>query len=507
MAKPITNEIASIRKDHDIFTGWLNYFQNPDPVLLYESGGKGIKLYDEVARDAHASSVLQTRYLAVVGREWEVLPADAGKKKGRTPTVTQEQKIADFVKAAFLATNFDQFRFELLSATLYGFYAAEIIWKTTKESVLPERIRAKHPRRFIFTPDRELRLLTMSNMVEGDPLPPQKFIIHTFGSSDNPYGTGLGQRLWWPVWFKKNGIKFWMIFLEKFGQPTVIGKYPLGTAPGDQDKLIDAIDAIQNDTGIAIPENMAIELMEAARSGDASYESMCEYMDKQISKVVLGQTATTEGTPGRLGGDDVQNAVRLDLVKADADLLCETLNNSLVKWLVDFNFPGVTEYPKLWIRCESEKDLKSLADRDRILSKEIGLPMGKQYFYDTYAVPIPDEGDEIVTPAPEPTQPAGTGGPGFAEFATALRKKAATPKGQQDVDDIALKATVAGMDAIDVLLQQVVKRVNNAKSYEELGEAIYDLYPALDTDDFQELLARAMTASAMTGYGAAGEEK
>jgi len=397
--KPEINEIATAQKDIDIFAGWINRLENPDPVLRTEAQGKGLKLYDEVDRDAHAGSVLQTRYLSVVGKEWNIEPAQTGISRGRPRAETQEQKIADFVKEVFLECNYDQARQDLLQGILYGFYVGEVMWKYANDQVRIAKIRAKHPRRFSFTTDRELRLLTPQNMIEGEEVPDRKFIVFNYGSSDNPYGKGLGQKLWWPVWFKKHGIKFWMIFCEKFGAPTPVGKYPPGTKKEDQDLLLAAIDAIQQETGVIIPENMLIELLEAQRSGTINtYESLCGYMDKQISKAVLGQTATTEGTPGKLGNEDSQENVRDDITKADADLQCECINNTLIPWVVDFNFPGVTAYPKIWIRTKEEGDLKPLADRDVILVRDIGLPVGKQYFYDTYSIPQPEEGEELVTP-------------------------------------------------------------------------------------------------------------
>ncbi|HBJ76260.1 MAG TPA: hypothetical protein DDY86_12470, partial [Syntrophaceae bacterium] len=79
----ITDEVATIAKDIDIFYGWIKRLENPDPVLRSESTGRGLKLYDEVDRDAHAGSVLQQRNLAVVGKEWEVIPAKSARKLGR----------------------------------------------------------------------------------------------------------------------------------------------------------------------------------------------------------------------------------------------------------------------------------------------------------------------------------------------------------------------------------------------------------------------------------------
>ena len=72
-------------------------------------------------------------------------------------------------------------------------------------------------------------------MVEGEELPDRKFIIHSVGGKDgSPYGLGVGHRLFWPVFFKRQGISFWLIFAEKFGTPTAVGKYPGGADPGDQ---------------------------------------------------------------------------------------------------------------------------------------------------------------------------------------------------------------------------------------------------------------------------------
>ena len=498
----ITDEVASTSKDLDIFTGWLGRMENPDPVLRTESNGKGIKLYDEISRDPHAFAVLQTRALSVVGKDWEVLPADEPTKIGRPAAVTRAQKIADFVTAAFQELNFDQFRQDLLQGILYGFYCAEVIWTVRDGAIVPDVIRGKHPRRFSFTMDRDLRLLTPADMIEGEITPERKFIVFTYGSSDNPYGQGLGQKLWWPVWFKKNGIKFWLIFLEKYGMPTAVGKYPPGTPPDQQDALMDALDAIQNETGIKIPDTMELGLMEASRQGTATYGEICDYMDRQISKTVLGQTLTTEvGSTGSYAAGKVHNDVRQDIIKADAFILSECLNNTLVKWIVDLNFPDVVDYPKFWIRTDEEKDLKALADRDKILI-DVGLPMTKQYFYETYAIPAPEEGEEVVLPVTEsanddsPLQEESGDRRGERSFAHFAEADPLDP-----VDTMAAAAAEKVNASLDLLLRPAMDMVQGASSFAEIGERLYALYPTLDSNRFQELLGRAMSAAGLDAYG------
>ena len=481
----ITDEIATASKDFDIFSGWLNRLENPDPTLRTEAAGKGLKLYDEVDRDPHAGAVLQSRYLSVISKEWEVLPGEEPSTKGRPATVSQAQKVADFVKQTLLNTNFDQARQELLQAVLYGFYVGEVIWEVKDNAIVPQRIRAKHPRRFSFTMDRELRLLTPRDMIEGEPVPDRKFIRFTYGSSDNPFGKGLGQKLWWSVWFKKNGIKFWLVFLEKFGMPTAVGKYPPGTIPEQQQALLDAIDAIHNETGIKIPDSMAIELLEAARSGRVTYETLCEYMDKQISKAVLGQTATTEGTPGKLGNEQSQEETKRDIVVADAGLLDECLNNSIVKWIVDYNFPGVAAYPKLQTRTEAEKDLKGLAERDKTLTNDIGLPVTRRYFYETYAIPEPEEGEETVKPSGKTKPPSDK-----AEFAEDLSPA--------DTLDALGEKTLREAD-FDGLMGPVEDLLTSVGSLDEFRDGLLDLFGDMDESKLGALMQRALTVAELAG--------
>ncbi|PKN71210.1 MAG: hypothetical protein CVU54_01955 [Deltaproteobacteria bacterium HGW-Deltaproteobacteria-12] len=496
--KPIaaTDEIATLEKDIDIFAGWLKRLENPDSVLRSEAAGRGLKLYDEVERDAHAGSVLQQRIMAIVGKEWEILPAKSARKLGRPAATTQEQVVADFVSQTLMDCNFDQARQELLKAVLYGHHEAEVIWsadtfKKTDGGITIKKIMGKHPRRFIFTAERELRLLTRQNMIEGEELPERKFITFTYGDSDNPYGKGLGQRLWWPVWFKKHGIKFWMIFLEKFGMPTVVGKYPSGTLSDKQKELMNAIEAIQTDTGIKIPDNMDIEFLEASRAGSVSHEQLCEYMDKQISKAVLGQTASTEGTPGKLGNDQNQADVRQEITEADADLLDGCLNDTLIQWIVDYNFSGVTAYPKIKTYANANPDLTARVAIDKTLVVDIGLPVAEDYFYETYGIPAPQEGEKVVNVPirvgklrEAPLQPQ------FAEGAVF----------QDAADIIANETAQKAMHITDSVFMAPIRRlVDKSNSLEDLRDSLIDLYSEMKPDELGVIIARAMMLADMSG--------
>lgn len=497
--KPELAEIATARKDIDIFAGYLTRLENPDPTLRTEAAGKGLKLYDEVDRDPHAGSVLQTRYLSVVGKEWSIEPGTHGIKDGRLVATDHDKEIAAFVRAALAETNFDQIRMELLQAILYGFFVAEIMWVRKDGAIKIDKFLGKHPRRFCFDLDRKLRLLTLGNMIEGEALPERKFVVFTFGSSDNPYGKGLGQSLWWPVWFKKNGIKFWMTFLDKFGMPTGVGKYPSGTLKDDQDKLLEAIELIHSETGVVIPDTMAIDLLEAARSGQVSYETMCQYMDRSISKRVLGQTASTEGTPGKLGNEQAQDDVRQEIVEADADLLDACLNATVVRWLVDYNYPGVTSYPVIETFAGRKPDLTARSAIDKTLAVDCRLPISKRYFYETYNIPEPEDGEELLETAPKTPQNA-PGVPQTPQPPAAFSQNArGADEGQDDIDAYTDQLDDATAEILAGMIDGVKALVMNAASLEEIRDGLIDLYPQASAPEFGAIMQRALTAASLLG--------
>lgn len=475
-------EIATA--DRDPFNWvWDGLLRPNDDTLLTRGQGRGLKIYDELERDAHCYAVLQKRKLAVVGREWTVEPAS---------TSRADKKAAATVEAAFKALPFDQLCCDLLDATLKGYAVSEIVWRAAPDGVLPQAVLARDQRRFVFDVDHRPRLLTQTDQIKGDELPDRKFIVHRFGAKDgNPYGLGLGTRLFWPVFFKRQGISFWLTFADKFGSPTALGKYPAGVDAAARTKLLAALRAIAQEACVTVPMGMEIELLEAQRGGSFDgYESLCRYLDEQISTAVLGEIHTTGGGESGMGGgrDQVANDVRLELTRADADLLAGTLNATLVRWITEFNHPGATP-PRLWWDVSEPEDLKARADRDKVLS-DIGLEMDDEYLAETYPgwrrKAAPQGGD-------------GAAPPKAADALAELAERLAPPPSRDAADDLTDQAEREGDAAVDALLSPIERLFKNATSLEEIRDGLEKINPDLDDAALAKLLREGMAAAWLTG--------
>jgi phage gp29-like protein len=371
------NEIAGIKNGRDWTRGWVTNFQEwlptTDRLLELKSGGD-LKIYEQVAQDDQVKSCLQQRFRALISHDWEVIPA--GEKR-------QDRQVAEFVTSQLKNLRWDDTVEKMLWGIFYGYSIAEVIWEKQADKIGIKAIKVRNQRRFHFDEDFKPRLRTFATPF-GEELPDQKFWHFSCGHhhDDEPYGRGLAHWLYWMVFFKKNDIRWWIRFLELYAQPARKGKYPAAATTQEKDVLWGALAAFGVDGRMMIPEGLDIELVEASRSGTADYEALLKQINESIAKIILSQTMTTD-SGSSLSQAEVHQDVGESVIMADADLICASFNTSVVKWLCDFNFPGIDVYPKFAYKLDSAPDLKALADRDKVLS-DMGFPPTEEYIVATY---------------------------------------------------------------------------------------------------------------------------
>jgi phage gp29-like protein len=213
---------------------------------------------------------------------------------------------------------------------------------------------------------------------------------------------GLARAAGWAYLFKNYVLKDWVTFAEVFGQPLRLGKYSPGATEADKQALLSAVANIGTDAAAIVPESMLIEFVEARQAGGAEiYERFCEYLDRQVSKAVLGQTLTTE-TPREGGGSraaaQVHDAVRRDILEADARRLGATLTRDLARPIVDLNLGPQRHYPKITLGLSTDTDVKMFADIVAELADR-GLRIGQRSVLDRLGLPHPADAEPLLAPA------------------------------------------------------------------------------------------------------------
>jgi phage gp29-like protein len=469
-------QIATTGDGIDITRGFTGPLLTPYDSVLRNRGGHDLVIYEQVLSDPEVKATFGQRQLAVTQCEWQV---DAGGDK------RIDRQAAEFLRGELNAIGWDNVTTKMLYGVFYGYAVAEIVYAPKGGRIGMQAVKVRNRRRFRYTPEGELRLLTPTSMTAGIPAEAPYFWQFQTGADndDEPYGLGLAHWLYWPVLFKRNGLKFWLIFLEKFGMPTAVGKYDPDASDAERAQLLAATRAIQTDSGIICPKGMDLELIEAARSGTVDYKTLHDAMDATIQKVVMGQTASTQGTSGRLGNDDLQAEVRSDIIKADADLVCESFNTGPARWLTEWNFPGAA-LPRVYRVTAESEDLNTLAERDERIAR-IGFRPTLARIEETYG-----EGYE-------PASPIGAA-PGLGDPPAAFAAALPTP---DYLDVLAAQMADRAGGAVEDWIARIRAEFAAATGYDDLLGRLSVLLTDLPLDALGETLASGFATAALAGQG------
>jgi len=351
-------------------------------------------------RDGHYYSTLQSRKLAITSLPFIVkAPTDEGRDVEIAEAV-QELVDSSTVRSALI---------DILDGLGKSYSMTEIMWDRSGPRWTPRELIWRDPRFFRFDQDTgsEIRMFSEENMSDGVEIPPFKFIYHRPKlKSGLPLRGGLARQVAALHVFKSYALMDWMAFADIFGIPLRLGMYDDGASQDDIDTLKTAVAGVGSDAYAVIPESMKIEFIKATQgsggSGAQVHEVLEDWLDKTISKVVLGQTMTTEDGSS-LAQAKIHNEVRLDIRNGDAEQLENTLNRDLVRPFVDLNWGPQKKYPRLVIDVEEPEDLKLLAEAlppfiDR------GLTVETSVIRDKFGLPEPEEGAEVLgakaAPAP-----------------------------------------------------------------------------------------------------------
>jgi phage gp29-like protein len=360
----------------------------PNPDVILKNNNETLETYRNFLYDAHVSSCVQSRKSGVLSMEWEI-------NRGG-----QKSQEAEFVEKIFKELDLRQIISDMLDAPLYGFKPMEIYWGEKDGMIIPKDIKGKPSWWFQYDGNNMLRFMDKYK-VYGVLLPTRKFlIVQNNATYDNPYGEAVLAKCYYPVVFKKGGMKLWSLYTQKYGMPFLHGKIGLGKGQEEALELFNILEKLQQD-GVAVTEEESnIEILESVQttSGDI-YKNLLHFCNAEISKAILSQTLTTEqGDTGSYAMSQTHLQVRKDVVDSDKQLV-EYWLNKLIEWIIDFNFESVAEMPRFVLYEEQDVDM-TLAQRDQALASTGQIKFTKEYFKRNYG--FKDDEIEIATPVPPP---------------------------------------------------------------------------------------------------------
>jgi SPP1 gp7 family putative phage head morphogenesis protein len=380
-------EVASAKLDYKRYQSYIKQFRNPDPILNNTKEGKekGIQLFADMKRDCHIASCLERLTQTVTRYPFAVTPA------GETQ---QDLDAAEFLHGQVKKHYFNLITF-ILDAIAMGYSVSEF-WSESKGLAEMSKLKKRRQERFSFDENGDLLMRTEANQ-NGEAIPQEGFIVATYREEDNnKFGEGILSDCFWPWWFKKNGMLFWANALERFNQPIAVGTFPAGTKEEKQDLFLEALESIQSDYALIIPEGWKTELVKAMDSGAfTTFENFQGFLDRAISKRILG-AAVNEGEQkfGSKGSNETTKDISDERIEAAAEFAVSVINEILFPRFCSWNFT-LEKNPEFSILYKNKKLTKEQVDTVKVLA-DMGMPVPVDEINDAQGWKTPEPDDLVL---------------------------------------------------------------------------------------------------------------
>jgi len=436
---------------------------------LFDTGGKSWDDLELVRTDPKYLSALRRRKAPVKKAPLEIEPYSQDERD-------LERKA--LVERAFSNLPQRTVREQLLEGISDGFSVGELMWNVTADGkLLPSEIIVHPAKWFYWGEDRKLYFSPDDQATQE--LPERKFVVFRhMPTSRRPYGVKLLAACYWYMYLKKHAWKFQAIFIEKFGMPAISLAFPSGRdSAEEQTKLDDVLKAWASDLAIKVPDDVKVELIEAAAKGGTPYEAMIRACDNVIAYTVQGGTLTTEAESATGRGTQALGSIHADsleeLVEDDAAQI-EEIYNEIAKWIIELNEGEAEGYPSCSLRLK-DQGVDTAWNENARKWHEKGVKIPVDQVYSKSQIDPPEEDEEIIPP-PAGANPPPVGSPDNTpgdkpQFSFADERQAAGY-----VDASAMAAEAQSMRSLDeweraIIDDGVDEVVKLTRAYERIFDA------------------------------------
>ena len=293
-----------------------------------------LQLYQQTILDAHVTACIQQRKNLILSSEFNVYNKDESENEEKSK-ILKSKWFLDFIGYA-------------LDSIYYGHSLIQFDDIINRNGMDEFKEVELVPRQYV-RPETHV-VTEATSTYEGVDYLELPYINWCIGVGEKR-DLGLLLKITPLVIWKKNAIGAWAEYIEKFGSPMRIGK----TDSNDLDSVNNMQNMLENmgtsSWGLFKTDDL-IELVESSNSDAYNvFDKMIDRCNSEISKLILGQTMTTDDGASRSQAE-VHERVLDNVGYSDKQFLYNVNNNQLIPMLnaLGFGFEG------LYIDIENENE-------------------------------------------------------------------------------------------------------------------------------------------------------
>lgn len=443
---------------------------------------------DVLISDSHLQSLIDTRFLAVIGDDPMITPAN----KEKPDDVVAANAIRDAVDRLpdFLG---------LCQDLLWGNVWPLSMVERTYVDATPGLGLAFDWGDIGAVPDYLMRWTT--GYLELEQLDPQsrkpngnfsrpdprRFIVHKghFLRTPDNWGGPMRALMWWYL-LKVMDREWWVRFLDRFGTPFPVAKFEKNDDRSRQ-ILERAFKLSSRIGGLVVSKSTQVELIQASTATASAHEAFFDKCNDEMARRILGQTLSSTASPTGLGNgaSNLQGKVRDDIASFDKKKLAQTLRQQFFKpWLKLNGFTG--EAPKMTFGGEEPEENSTTAD---VLSK---LKTAGLRLADKSLASLSQRLGLEIERDPSPETPAGP-------VKTLSATRSTPPDAIRAAETISREAAATLARTYRGVLAPVRQIILESATPEECQTRLLTVFADWDATKAAEVVESALTAGAWNG--------
>jgi len=406
---PFQTDVVSLGlfgKDKDVLV------RPNDDLLLQKGGADAFQVYTKLLFDETVQSALVKVSQEITSREWKL--EAASDKAG-------DIAVKDFVEEKLSSLQMDEIYRGLLESYIVGFTVGEVMWRRTSSGIVPFDFRFRDQRRFRFQEMEDadygftMRMITRDERWLGIELPPRKFIVHRYWAQSNgdPYGAGLARVLYPLVKFKRRALESQLLYSDRFSNPTAVAKAPLSATSVEVDTLYEHLSNLSQETALVLPEGFDLEFVNPGGSPE-TFQQLRATLAMSITTLIAGEDEAGQVGAGSRASSEVAQDVRDSRAQDLSELISNTLNDTLIRWIVDLNYGTGVVAPKIYRDFDPKENVQLTMADVATLVKDVGLRPTKEWIMDRFDIDL-EEDDASIPKGPEGSSGVDTPAPQEAE--------------------------------------------------------------------------------------------
>lgn len=386
-----------------------NQSENPDEVMRSRYGN--VFTYQEMAKNPHVKAATQAVKGEVLKARYDVVAADEDPRN---------VEIADWVRWCLdpQRRDFILDLWEMLECFEVGYSLTAKIWDEAPAGRWAGKwyireFRTKNPIDWKIIVDEFRNVLGYREawLTDGPLIPPHLVVLLTWDPKHgNPYGTAGFQAVradYEAIVFLTKKRLIWM---ETFAQPVRKGKVPAGT---DKDKRQEFLTALQRwrDNFVMVHDSTyEVDVIDAITGSGDAYQSALDHHARNVAIGLRGahlQTMEGGSQGSRAAAETHREEASTPAALAWMMLESQTARQ-IIKELVDWNYAGVTDYPRL-VKVQEEEEVSETQARANhqqletaMLAAEAGAEIPVRWITETLKYPSPEAGEPTIQPRAKP---------------------------------------------------------------------------------------------------------